>query len=139
MLIDKLRELPHFIDNDYLCQYARLIEIHSNRGSRKSLTNEHHIVPRSWFKIMQQEVDNSPHNLVTLTYREHVLAHYFLCLCTSGDLQYANELALIGLLNRKCLTESNRQLVKHLPLYNTIYESYIKHRKSNYQLYKGNK
>lgn len=137
MLIDKLKSLEYFVDNEYLQKYSRLVETHSHLGSRKSLTNEHHIVPRSWFKLMGQEVDNSSHNLVTLTYREHVLAHYFLCLCTRDELKFANELALIGLVNKKCLSESNRQLVKSLPLYNSIYESYIKHRKTNYQLYKG--
>lgn len=138
MLLDELKNLPYFVDNEYLSKYVRLVEIHSNTRGRHTLTNEHHIIPRSWFKLMRKEVDNSPHNLVTLTYREHVLAHYFLCLCTKDELKFANELALIGLVNRKCLSESNRQLVKHLPLYNNIYESYIKHRKSNYQLYKGN-
>ena len=134
--LNKLKELEYFVDNEYLHKYAQLVGTRYRIGKRNSLTNKHHIIPRSWFKLMNKDVDNSKSNLITLTYREHVLAHYYLCLCTRDNLRYANELALVGLLNRKCLSESDRQLVKNLPLYNNIYESYIKHRKSNYQLYR---
>ena len=134
-LIDKLKNCEYFVNNEYLEKYVRLVEMHKGKQSRKTLTNKHHILPRSWFKMTGREVDNSAQNLVTLAYREHVLAHYFLCLCTEKELQYANELALICLLSRNKMSDSNRQLVKQLPLYNSIYESYKKHRASNYKLY----
>lgn len=135
-ILDKLKTLEYFVDNEYLLKYAQLVETRRAAGNRHTLTNKHHIVPRSWYKLMGKEVDNSRTNLITLTYREHVMAHYYLCLCTRDNLKYANELALIGLANRKCLSDIDRQLVKNLPLYNNIYESYVKHRKSNYQLYR---
>ena len=81
-------------------------------------------------------VDNSLSNLVNLVYREHVLAHYYLCLCTVAELQYANQLALICLLSRKKLNSVDKQLVTTLPLYKNIYESYIKNRQNGMQLYK---
>lgn len=135
-ILDKLKALEYFVDNEYLLKYAQLVGTRRTAGNRHTLTNKHHIVPRSWYKLMGKEVDNSRANLITLTYREHVMAHYYLCLCTRDNLKYANELALVGLVNRKCLSDIDRQLVKNLPLYNNIYESYVKHRKSNYQLYR---
>ena len=64
-------------------------------------TNKHHIIPRSWFKLHNKDVDNGLSNLVTLTYRDHVLAHYYLCLCTEDEFQFANQLALILLTTTK--------------------------------------
>jgi hypothetical protein len=130
LLHDKLKNLRLFIDNEHLQNYVRLVESRKGIRSRGTLSNKHHIIPRSWFKMFGEEIDNSPRNLVVLTYREHVLAHYYLCLCTTGKLQYANELALICLISRKCLSENDRHLIKSLPLYNNVYESYIKHSNS---------
>lgn len=124
-----------FVDNQYLGAYCRLIERNYRTPIRGGLTNKHHIIPRSWFKINKEDVDNSSINLVNLVYREHVLAHYYLCLCTINELQYANELALMILVSRKKLNVVDKQLVAGLPLYNNIYESYLAHKRSNYQLY----
>lgn len=84
--------------------------------------------------MMHLPVDNTLSNLVNLEYREHVLAHYYLCLCTTGKLQYANELALICLSTRKKLNPSEKQLVQQLPLYNNIYENYLNHKRSKIDL-----
>ncbi len=126
-----------FIDNEYLDKYCSLIE--QNRRTQQDFrTNKHHILPRSWFKLNKQTVDNSNSNLVNLIYRHHVLAHYYLCLCTADELQYANELALICLFSRKQLNAVDKQLIANLPLYNNIYEDYMQKKKSNYKLYGGN-
>lgn len=125
-----------FVDNQYLDLYCRLVERNGRTPIRHRVTNSHHIIPKSWFKLNKQTVDNSQANLVNLVYREHVLAHYYLCLCTVDELQFANELALMCLLNRKKLNVVDKQLVTGLPLYNNIYEHYKQRRKENYQLYK---
>ena len=124
-----------FVDNEFFEMYCRLIERNTRTPIRHRITNSHHILPKAWFKINKQTVDNTQSNLVNLVYRDHVLAHYYLCLCTTDELQYANELALMCLFSRKKLNVVDKQLVTKLPLYNNIYESYIKHKKSNFQLY----
>lgn len=126
-----------FIDNTYLDMYVKLIQRNITTKQKPRVTNSHHIIPRSWFKLNCKEVDNSMSNLVNLVYRDHVLAHYYLCLCTENELQFANELALVCLTTRKKLSAVDKQLVTSLPLYNVIYENYSQRRKSNYQLYKG--
>ena len=125
-----------FTNNEYLDLYCRLVERNGRTPIRPRITNSHHIIPKSWFKINKQVVDNTQSNLVNLVYREHVLAHYYLCLCTTDELQFANELALMCLLNRKKLNVVDKQLVMGLPLYNNIYEHYKQLRKDNYQLYR---
>ena len=125
-----------FVDNEFLDSYVCLIERNTRTIQRNRITNSHHIIPKSWFKINKETVDNSRSNLVNLVYRDHVLAHYYLCLCTTDELQYANELALICLTTRNKLNTVDKMLVTHLPLYNNIYESYKAHKQSNYKLYK---
>ena len=88
-----------FLDNEFLEKYCSLVERNMNTGVRHRITNAHHIIPKAWFKLNHHEVDNSQQNLVNLVYREHALAHYYLCLCTEKELQYANELAFICLIS----------------------------------------
>jgi hypothetical protein len=134
-LKETLKSLDGFVENEYLDKYVVLVERHYGVHPRKCLTNRHHIIPKAWFKLNDKPINNDPNNLVTLPYREHVLAHYYLCLCTKGGLLYANELALECLLSRKKINEQNKKLIESLPLYNTIYKDFLKKKKSNYKLY----
>ncbi len=137
-LKDKLLQHDGFVDNEYLDKYVQIIERNRRTTRRAGNTNSHHIIPKSWFKLHKQPVDNTLSNLVILTYREHTLAHYYLCLCTKDELQYANELALMLLTSRKKLNTSEKLLVQGLPLYNNIYEDYLNKKKSSYRLYEEN-
>lgn len=134
-LYEKLRILPYFSDNDYLQKYCIIIERHFGSRRRNKGTNEHHILPRCWFRLNSLEVDNSLRNLVTLPYREHILAHYYLCLCTLGPLKYANELAFVNMISRKKLSQTDRQLLRNLSEYDKIREDFSKKQKSNYKIY----
>lgn len=124
-----------FVDNEYLSLYCRLIEQNGRTPVQPRVTNKHHIIPKAWFKLNNYMIDNSLSNLVNLRYREHVLAHYYLCLCTTGKLQYANELALICLVSRKKLNTVDKHLVQSLPLYNNIYEHYKYNQEIKCKLY----
>ena len=134
-LKETLLSLDGFVNNQYLDKYVQLVERNMRTPTRGGLTNRHHIIPKAYFNINGLKVDNNPTNLVTLNYREHNLAHYYLCLCTKGKLLFANELALECLKSRKRLGEQNRQLIENLPLYNIIYKDYISKKKRNYKLY----
>ena len=131
---NSLSELQYFIPNQYLKKYSQIIE-RNFRTPIRGNTNKHHILPKSWFKLTNNIINNELNNLVNLPYREHVLAHYYLCLCTEDPFKYANQLALICLESRKNLSYTDKQLLHQLPLYNNIYEDYIIKQKSNYKLY----
>lgn len=125
-----------FVDNEFLDKYCTLVQRNYKTSQRAGCTNKHHIVPRAWFKLNDQPVDNSVSNLVNLQYRDHVLAHYYLALCTENELQYANELALMCLTTRKKFSVVDKHLIQSLPLYNNIYEHCKQRLSSNYRLYK---
>lgn len=130
-----LSSLDYFIDNEYLKLYSSLIERNTRTQVRRKQTNKHHIIPKCWFKLKHIPINNELNNLVNLPYREHVLAHYYLCLCTEDPFKYGNELALACLLNRKKLSAVDKRLLESLPLYNNIYEDYMCKLKSNYKMY----
>lgn len=132
---ETLRHMNYFIDNEYLVKYCQLVERNKRTPIRHN-TNKHHIVPKSWFKLNNEPINNELTNFVNLPYREHTLAHYYLCLCTLDPFKYANELALICLESRKKLSYVDKQLLHNLPLYNNIYEDYQLKQKLNYKLYK---
>ena len=132
-----LKELEYFIDNEYLKKYCQLIERNTRTTQKSKYIHKHHILPKSWFKLTNNTVNNELVNLVNLPYREHFLAHYYLCLCTQDPFKYANQLALMCLLSIKTKNIVDKQLLVRLPLYNNIYEDYMKKLKSNYKLYEG--
>lgn len=134
-LYASLRSLEYFIDNEYLEKYCRLIEQHTRTKVFGGKTHKHHIIPKSWFKLTNNKVNNDLSNLVNLTKREHVLAHYYLCLCTADPFKFANELAIICLQNKYVKDKGDKLLFENLPLYKYILEDYLKKLKSNYKLY----
>jgi hypothetical protein len=130
-----LKDRKFFIDNEYLKKYCQLVERNTRTLKVPRITHKHHIVPRSWFKLMNYEIDDSLTNLVNLPTREHFLAHYYMCLCTEDPFKYANQLALMCLLTSSTKNIVDKQLLVRLPLYNNIYEDYMLKLKSNYKLY----
>ena len=134
-VLTTLKSLDYFVDNEYLVKYSKLIERAISAPRKPGRTHSHHVIPKSWFKLQNLPVDDSVHNRVNLDYRDHVMAHYYLSLCTRDQLQYANELAFICLFSRKKLNIVDKQMITHLPLYNTIYEDYKNKKKNNYSLY----
>ena len=99
-LKQKLLKTGLFIDNDKLAKYITLIE--NNKSSIEDngqYKEKHHIIPKSYFKLIAEPIDNSVDNIVKLTYFDHVLAHYYLSLCTLGKLHQANVKAFIMLID----------------------------------------
>lgn len=130
-----LKSMDYFIDNKYLEQYCLLVERNTRTQVRGKQTNKHHIIPKCWFKLKQIPINNQLNNLVNLPYREHVLAHYYLCLCTEDPFKYGNQLALDCLVNRKKLNTVDRALLQSLPLYNNIKEDYMSKLKNSFNMY----
>lgn len=81
----KLIEIDLVVENEYLDKYVELIEKNLNRPKEKFKTQNHHIIPKYYFKDNNLDVDNSKSNLVNLLYKDHILAHYYLALCSKCD------------------------------------------------------
>lgn len=87
-----LLSLDYFIDNEYLDFYCSLIEQNKNRIYESGKTEQHHIIPRAIFRLQGFESESkapnklvNKNNLVNLLYRDHLLAHFYLCKCAKED------------------------------------------------------
>ena len=110
MRIENLRlyliSLDVVIDNEYLTKYCNLIISNMNQTSVPSKTQRHHIVPKYVYQHFGIDVDDSESNIVNLYYKDHLLAHYYLAMCSSTAEYIGNNvLAIRYVLNGKKLTD----------------------------------
>lgn len=88
---DKLMHLDAFVINEFFNLYCELIESNISTQSQRGVAQRHHIVPKYYFKRANLPVDNSSENIVNLEYKDHILAHYYLSLCSKySEELYAN-------------------------------------------------
>ena len=83
--MQKIKEVllatEHFLDNEYLDKYVNLIYNNLHTKKKTGKTQQHHILPKCYFKFIGKPCDNSKANLVHLLYVDHIRAHYFLSQC----------------------------------------------------------
>jgi hypothetical protein len=79
MLKQRLLECG-FEDGEALDAYVKLIEASQFQSKELYRTAVHHIIPRCYFKLKKNIIDNSDANLVNLTHLDHLKAHYYLAL-----------------------------------------------------------
>lgn len=84
-LKQKLLETNDFADCEALNKYCELIHNNRNRESFSGRTQDHHILPRAWFKLYGKKLDNSPANMVELLISDHAKAHLFLFQAASNQ------------------------------------------------------
>lgn len=97
-----------FIDNTYLIEYLRLINANKETKRERFKTQKHHIIPRSYYKINNLPINNSEINLVNLSLKDHLLAHYYLSLCVTDQYKYALVYAFNYMYNK--LNKNNIQI-----------------------------
>jgi len=90
----KLLDLGLVINNEYLIKYSDLMENNLQTKAEKFKTQKHHIIPKYYYKDKKISIDNSVNNLINLSYKDHILAHYYLALCSIERFKYANEMAI---------------------------------------------
>ena len=91
VLKQKLLNTGLFLDNEYLDEYINLV---LSNNITVGYTEKHHILQRNYFKKSGLPVDNSPDNLITLSYCDHCKAHWLLYFCTTDYLKKANEASI---------------------------------------------
>ena len=95
-LKEKLLKTNYFIENDFLNKYCQLMfeNIITNRIKYK--TERHHFVPLSYYSILHKEKNRKLLNMyskedknliINLSHFNHLLAHYYLCLCSKNNLR----------------------------------------------------
>lgn len=134
-LKNKLLNIKYCVDNIYLDKYCELIVNCKQRNCDSELAEVHHIVPKNYFKFNKKPIDDSKNNLVKLSVFDHVLAHYYLSLCTSQPYyKFCNSTCLQLMLHRDVNLISEEWLLNNLPL---IEEIKIEQRRLNSELQKG--
>lgn len=111
-----------FIDNNYLDDYLNLMVNNQCAQAEPFRTQKHHIIPQCYFKYNNLDIDNSENNLVNLLYKDHILAHYYLCLCTQGVMFDKLVNAFFHLTNRKYKYNYDEFNVELLDNYQYLYE-----------------
>ena len=82
---EKLLGLGVFVDNEYLDLYCSLIENNRQTKKEKFKTQQHHVIPCACYGS-REEADKDPDNVkVNLLFKDHILAHYYLCLCSKDS------------------------------------------------------
>ena len=88
-IMQKIREqllaTGAFVDNEYFSNYCQLICSNKSTKPVKGKTQKHHILPRAWFKLHNEPVDNSKDNLVNLLVLDHIKAHLYLLKSTTSE------------------------------------------------------
>lgn len=121
------------VENEYFYKYCNLIECNINTVHKKFETQKHHIIPKAYFKHNNIEIDNTLENIVVLSHRDHILAHYYLSKCCVDDyLIYSNEYALLFMLNKQHIPEED-ELFDLLDDYVSVYKDFCV-RQSNLML-----
>ncbi len=126
---EKLLSFDQFEDNNYLDLYCNIIKANNSTTKEKYKTQKHHIIPRCYFKYNSLDIDNSENNLVNLLYKDHILAHYYLCLCCCDSiLSYKLFAGLSHLIYNKNvkLDDLASEINLNLDKYQELYETYIK-------------
>lgn len=127
-LKEKLLSLGVFLDNEYLDFYCTIILKNKNTKFTKRITEKHHIIQRSYYKLNGLEVNNSNENMVYLSHFDHCLAHYYLCECTTGRLKYSNEYAFIKMVKIESRFDFDlEKFMKEADKYDEVYKSFCQH------------
>lgn len=128
---EKLLRLGLFIDNEWLDKYCELIENNKNTKREKYKTQSHHIIPKCYYTMNKLKIDNSKENLVNLLYKDHILAHCYLCLCSEGNFHYKLVNAFTHLINRKWKYRIDDINNIDLNIYQKLYEEWVFYLENN--------
>lgn len=136
-----LLKTGYFVANDYLDLYVQLCLKNIVTAKESGKTHLHHTIPLSWYirkynlkdrRAAEPYAKKDESNLlINLLFKDHILAHYYLCLCSTEIFKYQAICALNYLLgNAKKIykLDTIQQIVSELDLdlYQKLYEEHSK-------------
>lgn len=133
MLFSKTQLLNtgHVLDNEYLTLYEELINANIYTKTEKFKTQRHHTIPCACYES-RAAADRDVTNLkVNLLFKDHILAHYYLCLCAKESKFRYKMIAAIEFTLGKSKNLTNQDIVDSLKTwllnnetFQTAYEEY---------------
>lgn len=123
---NKLLKISILEPNLYFYKYVDLVYNNEKTVQQKFVTQKHHIVPRCYYKNNGLEQDNSESNLVNLSFKDHLIAHCYLLLCSKDKRFSANMFYAICFISNLKIN-SNESVINllnsELELYQVAYET----------------
>lgn len=120
---EQLIATNQIINNEYLDKYCNLINSNFITKKVKFKTQQHHIIPKFIYKILNKAVDNTKANVINLSYQDHCLAHYYLALCSKTSFgKYNNFIAIRHIVGQK-QSVTEQAFIESLPKYQELYEA----------------
>lgn len=108
------------VHNDYLDKYLQLVE-NPTPIKENQLCEKHHIIPVSYYVLVEQVCDNTENNFVSLNIMEHTLAHYYLSLCAKNyKFKYSNMTCVSLICHRDYDTITEQWIKDNLPQLESI-------------------
>lgn len=114
------------VENEYYDMYSNLIKLNLTRKREKYKTQCHHIIPKCYFIDNNIPIDDSESNKVILVHKDHVLAHYYLALCSADErFKNANINAIRYALNMRTFKllpeyEKQKEFIENLEYYDFL-------------------
>ena len=121
---DKLLSCGLVHDNEYLDKYVEIMETKSAPTKEIGVHNRHHIIPRFYFRINNIPIDSSTENIANLVFKDHILAHYYLALCSAGKYRFLAELSFFRTTGFMTIPKSE-EAIGDMDRYDDMYRSYI--------------
>lgn len=123
-LKDKLLSCGLVHDNEYLDKYVEIMETKSSPTKQIGIHNRHHIIPRFYYRTNRIPIDNSSGNIANLVFKDHILAHYYLALCSVDKYRFMSELSFFRTTGFMTLPNSE-EAMGDMERYDDIYKSYV--------------
>lgn len=127
MFVERLKNTNLFINNTYFKKYIELIQDNLDTKRQPFKTQRHHIIPLVAFKLYNLPGKDAVDNIVNLLYKDHILAHYYLALCSkSVEFRYKMLCAINFILGKaaqvKLDVEELKNMILDLDEYQKLYE-----------------
>lgn len=114
-------------DNQWLDAYVDLINNNLLTTHQAYTTQKHHIIPKFYFKDNNIAIDNSESNVINLKIKDHILAHYYLCRCSTAKYKGKNYASIQYILRNKQVKQLP-ELYEFVTLLDNIDEYYNEYR-----------
>jgi hypothetical protein len=111
---EQLLKTGYIEDNQYLDLYTKLINDNLQTACEKFKTQQHHSIPCACY-ASRAEANKDPLNLkVNLLFKDHIIAHYYLCLCAKTSQFRYKMIAAIEFTLGKSMNITNQEIVAAL-------------------------
>lgn len=137
------------VDNEYLDQYILLVKNNRTTPKEKFKTQRHHIIPVAYYQhkyslsgrkeALLYAKQDSANFEINLKFKDHLLAHYLLCLCAKDDwFKFSNSNMLsFTLPNFTKVDFNSAEFLNSLDNFQAIYEFACKYKQNDPQIKKN--